>query len=144
MLEILKMQPLIKDIHLSDTNVMCFTLSQIPAQAIDYGHSLCISVVFTDKKMISHSLIHYISLMLVALEDMQDFALQLRGDYWWLWHQYTLDERKNTDNEWQELSIIFERIYAVIQIFNSLVATMNTSKTRLLNQHKIDVSRIVP
>lgn len=143
MLEILKMQPLIKDIDLSDTHIMCFTLNQIPAKAMDYDHSLCISLVFTDKKMISHSVIHYISLMLVALEDTQDFALQLKGDYWWLWYRYTLDERNDIDNERQRLSIKLDGIHTVIQMLNSLVATMNASKTPLLSKYKIDASRIV-
>lgn len=50
MLEVLKMQPLIRDVDLSDANIMHFTLNDIPAKAINYDHSICIGLVFIEKK----------------------------------------------------------------------------------------------
>lgn len=142
MLELLKMQPSIRDVDLSDANIMRFTLNGIPAKAINYGHSICIGFVFIEKKMISDSTVHYISLMLVALEDTQDFALQIERDYWWLWYRYTPDERNSIDNECQILSMKLERIHSFIQVLNSLEATINTPKERISTQHNIDVCRV--
>ncbi|WP_174850123.1 hypothetical protein [Yersinia artesiana] len=143
MLEVLKMQPLIKDVDLSDANIMHFTLNGIPAKAINYGHSICIGFVFIEKKMISDSVVNYISLMLVALEDTQDFALQVERDYWWLWYRHTPDERNSIDHERQRLSIALERIHYFIQILNSLEGTMNTPKAHISTKHKIDAHRVV-
>ncbi len=53
MLEILKMQPLIRNVDLSDANIMSFTLNGLPAKAINYGHSICIGFVFIEKNMVS-------------------------------------------------------------------------------------------
>ncbi|EPB9886255.1 hypothetical protein ACR6U3_003598 [Yersinia enterocolitica] len=141
MLEILKMQPLIRNVDLSDANIMSFTLNGIPAKAINYGHSICIGFVFIEKKMISDSVVHYISLMLVALEDTQDFALQIERDYWWLWYRHTPDERNSIDNERQRLSIELERIHSFIQILNSFEVTINIPKVRISTKHKTDAHR---
>lgn len=141
MLDVLKMQPLIRDVDLSDANIMHFTLNGIPAKAINYGHSICIGLVFIEKKMISDSAVHYISLMLVALEDTQDFALQIERDYWWLWYRHSPDERNSIDNECQILSMELEKIHSFIQILNSLEVAINIPKERISIQSKIDSHR---
>lgn len=142
MLEILKMQTLIKDINLSDTHIMRFTLNGIPAKAMDYDHSICIGIFFIEKKMISDSTIYYISLMLMALEDTQDFALQLKSNYWWLWYRYTIDDRSNLDEEHQDLSIKLNKLNELVNVFSSLTTPVKSSKKRILGEHKIDVSKV--
>lgn len=91
--------------------------------------------------MISDSAIHYISLMLVALEDTQDFALQIERDYWWLWYRYSPDEKNSIDNERQILSIELEKIHSFIQILNSLEVTVNIPKECISTQSKIGPHR---
>ncbi|MCB5303674.1 hypothetical protein [Yersinia bercovieri] len=129
MLEIFKVQPLINDINLSDINIIHFTLRGIPFKAMDYKHSICIGVFFIDRKMISDATIRYITLMLVSLEELQDFALQLSDGYWWLWGRYTFDERGTLDEKHQALSIKLEQIHSIIQHLNSLVTKVNSPKT---------------
>ncbi|MFL4558462.1 hypothetical protein ACH19I_18050 [Yersinia kristensenii] len=142
MLEILKMQTLIKNIYLSDTHIMHFTLNGIPAKAMDYDHSICIGLFFIEKKMISDSTINYISLMLMAIEDTQDFALQLKGNYWWLWYRHTINDRENIDEMCQGLSVKLNKINELVGLINSLVATLKTPKKPISGEHKIDVSRV--
>ncbi|MDN0108874.1 hypothetical protein [Yersinia rochesterensis] len=142
MLEILKMQALIKDINLSDTQIMHFTLNGIPAKAMDYDHSICIGLFFIEKKMISDSTIYYISLMLMALEDTQDFALQLKSNDWWLWYRHTISDRINIDDEHHELSIKLHKINELVDIFSSLATPLKVPKKRILSEHKIDVSKV--
>lgn len=50
MLDMLKRQPLVSDIDLSDINIIQFILNGIPAKAMDYHHSICIGVFFYRKK----------------------------------------------------------------------------------------------
>ncbi|MBW5814053.1 hypothetical protein H0I68_17375 [Yersinia kristensenii] len=142
MLEILKMQTLIKDINLSDTHIMHFTLNGIPAKAMDYDHSICIGLFFIEKKMISDSTIYYISLMLMAIEDTQDFALQLKGNYWWLWYRYTINDRRNIDGNCQYLSKKLNKLNELVDIINSLAATLKAPKKPILGEQKIEVSRV--
>ncbi len=66
--------------------------------------------------MISDATIRYITLMLVSLEEMQDFALQLSDGYWWLWGRYTVDKRGTLDEKHQALSIKLEQIHSIIRI----------------------------
>ncbi|MDA5521495.1 hypothetical protein [Yersinia kristensenii] len=141
MLEILKMQTLIKDINLSDTHIMHFTLNGIPAKAMDYDHSICIGLFFIEKKMISESTIYYISLMLMAIEDTQDFALQLQGNHWWLWYRYTINDRRNIDDNRQDLSRKLNKLNELVDIINSLAATLKAPKKPILGEQKIEVSR---
>lgn len=138
MLEILKTQPLIRNIDFLDENIMHFTLNGIPAKAMDYDHSICIGFVFIEKKMISDTAIHYISLMLVALEDTQDFSLQLKGRYWWLWCRCTIDDKS------QGLSIKLEQLDDFIKILTSFATTMNAPKSRILDAQIIDANRVLP
>ncbi|QDW35640.1 hypothetical protein FFE93_019600 [Yersinia sp. KBS0713] len=67
--------------------------------------------------------------MLVSLEELQDFALQLSDGYWWLWGRYTFDERGTLDEKHQALSIKLEQIHSIIQHLNSLVTKVNSPKT---------------
>ncbi|OWF80268.1 hypothetical protein B4900_07310 [Yersinia rohdei] len=143
MLEILKMQPLIKDISLSDTNIVRFMLNGIPAKAADYHHSICVGLVFIEKKMISDAVIRYITLMLVALEDTQDFALQLNDGYWWLWCRHTINDRDSVEDSRRKLGVRLEQIHAVNQHFNSLVTTMSSSGLRSSSQYKNSVSKAI-
>ena len=144
MLDMLKRQPLVSDIDLSDINIIQFILNGIPAKAMDYHHSICIGVFFIERKMISNSAIQYITLMLVALENTQDFALQFNDGNWWLWGRYTLDNREMIGSENQELSMKLEQIYAVIQHLSGLVATLSTSQTNALTKQKKHVSKAIP
>ena len=144
MLDMLKRQPLVSDIDLSDINIVQFILNGIPAKAMDYHHSICIGVFFIERKMISNSVIQYITLMLVALENTQDFALQFNDGNWWLWGRYTLDNREMIGSENQELSMKLEQIYAVIQHLSGLVATLSTSQTNALTKQKKHVSKAIP
>jgi hypothetical protein len=135
MLEILKMQPLISDIDLSDINIVHFTLKGIPSKAMDYRHSICIGVFFIERKMISDTTVQYITLMLMSLEDTQDFALQLSDGHWWLWGRYTVDHHDGiSDDRHQKLSIKLEQIHGIIQHLNSLVTKINASKTTILSK----------
>ncbi|CNI24562.1 hypothetical protein [Yersinia pekkanenii] len=143
MLEILKMQPLISNIDLSDAHIVHLTLLGIPAKAMDYRHSICIGVFFIERKIISDTAIRYITLMMVALEDTQDFALQLNDGYWWLWGRYTIDNKETLDDRRKALSIKLEQIHAVIQHLNSLVTTMNSSKTSVLTKQGRDANRVI-
>ena len=111
---------------------------------MDYHHSICIGVFFIERKMISNSVIQYIALMLVALENTQDFALQFNDGNWWLWGRYTLDNREMIGSENQELSMKLEQIYAVIQHLSGLVATLSTSQTNALTKQKKHVSKAIP
>ena len=144
MLDMLKRQPLVSDIDLSDINIIQFILNGIPAKAMDYHHSICIGVFFIERKMISNSVIQYITLMLVALENTQDFALQFNDGNWWLWGRYTLDNREMIGSENQELSMKLEQIYAVIQHLSGLVTTLSTSQTNALTKQKKHVSKAIP
>ena len=144
MLDMLKRQPLVSDIDLSDINIVQFILNGIPAKAMDYHHSICIGVFFIERKMISNSVIQYIALMLVALENTQDFALQFNDGNWWLWGRYTLDNREMIGSENQELSMKLEQIYAVIQHLSGLVATLSTSQTNALTKQKKHISKAIP
>ena len=144
MLDMLKRQPLVSDIDLSDINIIQFILNGIPAKAMDYHHSICIGVFFIERKMISNSVIQYIALMLVALENTQDFALQFNDGNWWLWGRYTLDNREMIGSENQELSMKLEQIYAVIQHLSGLVTTLSTSQTNALTKQKKHVSKAIP
>ncbi|WP_174635219.1 hypothetical protein [Yersinia thracica] len=142
MLEILKMQTLIKDINSSDTDIIHFTLNGIPAQAMDYDHSICIGLFFIERKMISDSTIYSISLMLTVLEDTQDFALQLKSNYWWLWYRHTINDRSNINDEGQGLSIKLNKLNELVDIFNSLTTQLKAPKKRILGEYKIDVSKV--
>ncbi|RXA94365.1 MULTISPECIES: hypothetical protein [Yersinia] len=142
MLDILKMQPLIRDLDFSDKNIMRFTLNGVPAKAIDYSHSICIGLVFMEKKMISDAVIRYITLMLVALEDTQDFALQLTDNYWWLWCRFTTNDRETLDDARQNLSIKLEQTYAVTQHFNSLATTLGSVKTSVLGENRKNINKV--
>ncbi|CNB60495.1 hypothetical protein [Yersinia intermedia] len=144
MLDMLKRQPLVSDIDLSDINIVQFILNGIPAKAMDYHHSICIGVFFIERKMISNSVIQYIALMLVALENTQDFALQFNDGNWWLWGRYTLDNSEMIGSENQELSMKLEQIYAVIQHLSGLVTTLSTSQTNALTKQKKHVSKAIP
>ena len=144
MLDMLKRQPLVSDIDLSDINIIQFILNGIPAKAMDYHHSICIGVFFIERKMISNSVIQYITLMLVALENTQDFALQFNDGNWWLWGRYTLDNSEMIGSENQELSMKLEQIYAVIQHLSGLVTTLSTSQTNALTKQKKHVSKAIP
>ena len=144
MLDMLKRQPLVSDIDLSDINIVQFILNGIPAKAMDYHHSICIGVFFIERKMISNSVIQYITLMLVALENTQDFALQFNDGNWWLWGRYTLDNSEMIGSENQELSMKLEQIYAVIQHLSGLVTTLSTSQTNALTKQKKHVSKAIP
>lgn len=144
MLDMLKRQPLVSDIDLSDINIIQFILNGIPAKAMDYHHSICIGVFFIERKMISNSVIQYIALMLVALENTQDFALQFNDGNWWLWGRYTLDNSEMIGSENQELSMKLEQIYAVIQHLSGLVTTLSTSQTNALTKQKKHVSKAIP
>ncbi|MDN0125119.1 hypothetical protein QVN60_18360 [Yersinia aleksiciae] len=143
MQEMLRMQPLISNIYSSDINVVEFTLMDIPSKAMDYNHSICIGVFFIDRKMISDVTIRYITLMLVSLEETQDFALQLNDGYWWLWFRYTVDDNVTSEDEHQTLSINLQQIHSVIQYLNSLVITVNSSKTKNLTGQERKVSRVI-
>ncbi|EOI6868536.1 hypothetical protein ACMVR0_004690, partial [Yersinia enterocolitica] len=81
--------------------------------------------------------------MLVALEDTQDFALQIERDYWWLWYRHTPDKRNSIDNERQKLSIELERINYFIQMLNSFEVTTNAPEVRISTKHKTDAHRVV-
>lgn len=50
MLDMLKRQPLVSDIDLSDINIVQFILNGIPAKAMDYHHSICIELLFLSKE----------------------------------------------------------------------------------------------
>ncbi|AKP33969.1 hypothetical protein [Yersinia aleksiciae] len=143
MQEMLRMQPLISNIDSSDINIVEFTLMDIPSKAMDYNHSICIGVFFIDRKMISDVTIRYITLMLVLLEETQDFALQLNDGYWWLWFRYTVDDNVTSEDKHQTLSINLEQIHSVIQYLNSLVITVNSSKTKNLTGQERKVSRVI-
>ncbi|MDN0120498.1 hypothetical protein QVN83_16155 [Yersinia frederiksenii] len=143
MLEILKMQPLVRDIDFSDKNTVSFTLNEIPARAVDYNHSICMGIFFIEKKMISDTVIHYITLMLVALDDTQDCALQLKDGYWWFWCRYTIDDRDNIKNTRHYLSVKLEQIYAVIQYLNSLAVTVNSSKSNVLCENEKNIGKVI-
>ncbi|CNK62340.1 hypothetical protein [Yersinia aleksiciae] len=143
MQEMLRMQPLISNIDSSDINIVEFTLMDIPSKAMDYNHSICIGVFFIDRKMISDVTIRYITLMLVSLEETQDFALQLNDGYWWLWFRYTVDDNVTSEDEHQTLSINLQQIHSVIQYLNSLVITVNSSKTKNLTGQERKVSRVI-
>lgn len=144
MLDMLKRQPLVSDIDLSDINIVQFILNGIPAKAMDYHHSICIGVFFIERKMISNSVIQYITLMLVALENTQDFALQFNDGNWWLWGRYTLDNSEMIGSENQELSMKLEQIYAVIQHLSGLVATLSPSQSNALTKQKKHISKAIP
>ena len=144
MLDMLKRQPLVSDIDLSDINIVQFILNGIPAKAMDYHHSICIGVFFIERKMISNSVIQYIALMLVALENTQDFALQFNDGNWWLWGRYTLDNREMIGSENQELSMKLEQIHAVIQHLSGLVATLSPSQSNALTKQKKHISKAIP
>lgn len=143
MLEILKMQSLVRDIDLSDKNTVSFTLNEIPARAVDYNHSICVGIFFIEKKMISDSVIRYITLMLVALDDTQDFALQLKDGYWWFWCRYTIDDRDNIKNTRHDFSVKLEQIYAVVQHFNSLTDTLRSSKSNILSENENNLGKVI-
>ncbi|CFR00459.1 pathogenicity island chaperone protein SpiC [Yersinia frederiksenii] len=143
MLEILKMQPLVRDIDFSDKNMAKFTLNEIPARAVDYNHSICMGIFFIEKKMISDTVIHYITLMLVALDDTQDCALQLKDGYWWFWCRYTIDDRDNIKKTRHYLSVKLEQIYAVIQYLNSLAVTVNSSKSNVLCENEKNIGKVI-
>ncbi|WP_145590533.1 hypothetical protein [Yersinia aleksiciae] len=143
MQEMLRMQPLISNIYSSDINVVEFTLMDIPSKAMDYNHSICIGVFFIDRKMISDVTIRYITLMLVSLEETQDFALQLNDGYWWLWFRYTVDDNVTSEDKHQTLSINLQQIHSVIQYLNSLVITVNSSKTKNSTGQERKVSRVI-
>ncbi|EEQ18807.1 hypothetical protein yinte0001_34030 [Yersinia intermedia ATCC 29909] len=132
------------DIDLSDINIIQFILNGIPAKAMDYHHSICIGVFFIERKMISNSVIQYITLMLVALENTQDFALQFNDGNWWLWGRYTLDNSEIIGSENQELSMKLEQIHAVIQHLSGLVATLNPSQSNALTKQKKHISKAIP
>ncbi|CNJ82829.1 hypothetical protein [Yersinia intermedia] len=144
MLDMLKRQPLVSDIDLSDINIIQFILNGIPAKAMDYHHSICIGVFFIERKMISNSAIQYITLMLVALENTQDFALQFNDGNWWLWGRYTLDNSEFIGSENQELSMKLEQIHAVIQHLSGLVATLSPSQSNALTKQKKHISKAIP
>ncbi|MCW8113562.1 hypothetical protein [Yersinia intermedia] len=144
MLDMLKRQPLVSDIDLSDINIIQFILNGIPAKAMDYHHSICIGVFFIERKMISNSVIQYITLMLVALENTQDFALQFNDGNWWLWGRYTLDNSEFIGSENQELSMKLEQIHAVIQHLSGLVATLSPSQSNALTKQKKHISKAIP
>lgn len=143
MLEILKMQSLVRDIDFSDKNSVSFTLNEIPARAVDYNHSICVGIFFIEKKMISDSVIRYITLMLVALDDTQDFALQLKDGYWWFWCRYTIDDRDNIKNTRHDFSVKLEQIYAVVQHFNSMTVTINSSKSNILSENENNLGKVI-
>ncbi|OVZ74997.1 hypothetical protein CBW55_12640 [Yersinia intermedia] len=132
------------DIDLSDINIIQFILNGIPAKAMDYHHSICIGVFFIERKMISNSVIQYITLMLVALENTQDFALQFNDGNWWLWGRYTLDNSEIIGSENQELSMKLEQIHAVIQHLSGLVATLSPSQSNALTKQKKHISKAIP
>lgn len=142
MLEILKMQSLVRDIDFSDKNSVSFTLNEIPARAVDYNHSICVGIFFIEKKMISDSVIRYITLMLVALDDTQDFALQLKDGYWWFWCRYTIDDRDNIKNTRHDFSVKLEQIYAVVQHFNSMSVSINSSKSNVLSENENNLGKV--
>ncbi|CNL73505.1 hypothetical protein N0H69_01530 [Yersinia alsatica] len=143
MLEILKMQSLVRDIDFSDKNTVSFTLNEIPARAVDYNHSICVGIFFIEKKMISDSVIRYITLMLVALDDTQDFALQLKDGYWWFWCRYTIDDRDNIKNTRHDFSVKLEKIYAVVQHFNSMTVSINSSKSNILSENENNLGKVI-
>ncbi|CFQ60823.1 pathogenicity island chaperone protein SpiC [Yersinia frederiksenii] len=143
MLEILKMQSLVRDIDFSDKNTVSFTLNEIPARAVDYNHSICVGIFFIEKKMISDSVIRYITLMLVALDDTQDFALQLKDGYWWFWCRYTIDDRDNIKNTRHDFSVKLEQIYAVVQHFNSMTVSINSSKSNILSENEKKLGKVI-
>ncbi|WP_145578203.1 hypothetical protein [Yersinia alsatica] len=143
MLEILKMQSLVRDIDFSDKNSVSFTLNEIPARAVDYNHSICMGIFFIEKKMISDSVICYITLMLVALDDTQDFALQLKDGYWWFWCRYTIDDRDNIKNTHHDFSVKLEQIYAVVQHFNSMTVSINSSKSNILSENENNLGKVI-
>ncbi|OVZ89294.1 hypothetical protein CBW58_18500 [Yersinia frederiksenii] len=143
MLEILKMQSLVRDIDFSDKNSVSFTLNEIPARAVDYNHSICVGIFFIEKKMISDSVIRYITLMLVALDDTQDFALQLKDGYWWFWCRYTIDDRDNIKNTRHDFSVKLEQIYAVVQHFNSMTVSINSSKSNILSENENNLGKVI-
>ncbi|MEQ9723102.1 hypothetical protein ABQG65_18320 [Yersinia alsatica] len=143
MLEILKMQSLVRDIDFSDKNSVSFTLNEIPARAVDYNHSICVGIFFIEKKMISDSVIRYITLMLVALDDTQDFALQLKDGYWWFWCRYTIDDRDNIKNTRHDFSVKLEQIYAVVQHFNSMTVSINSSKSNILSEDEKNLGKVI-
>lgn len=143
MLEILKMQSLVRDIDFSDKNTVSFTLNEIPARAVDYNHSICVGIFFIEKKMISDSVIRYITLMLVALDDTQDFALQLKDGYWWFWCRYTIDDRDNIKNTRHDFSVKLEQIYAVVQHFNSMTVSINSSKSYILSENENNLGKVI-
>ncbi|CNC54663.1 hypothetical protein [Yersinia alsatica] len=143
MLEILKMQSLVRDIDFSDKNTVSFTLNEIPARAVDYNHSICVGIFFIEKKMISDSVIRYITLMLVALDDTQDFALQLKDGYWWFWCRYTIDDRDNIKNTRHDFSVKLEQIYAVVQHFNSMTVSINSSKSNILSENENNLGKVI-
>ncbi|CNK96840.1 Secretion system apparatus protein B [Yersinia frederiksenii] len=143
MLEILKMQSLVRDIDFSDKNSVSFTLNEIPARAVDYNHSICVGIFFIEKKMISDSVIRYITLMLVALDDTQDFALQLKDGYWWFWCRYTIDDRDNIKNTRHDFSVKLEQIYAVVQHFNSMTVSINSSKSNILSENEKNLGKVI-
>ncbi|WP_145506410.1 hypothetical protein [Yersinia alsatica] len=143
MLEILKMQSLVRDIDFSDKNTVSFTLNEIPARAVDYNHSICVGIFFIEKKMISDSVIRYITLMLVALDDTQDFALQLKDGYWWFWCRYTIDDRDNIKNTRHDFSVKLEQIYAVVQHFNSMTVSINSPKSNILSENENNLGKVI-
>lgn len=143
MLEILKMQSLVRDIDFSDKNTVSFTLNEIPARAVDYNHSICVGIFFIEKKMILDSVIRYITLMLVALDDTQDFALQLKDGYWWFWCRYTIDDRDNIKNTRHDFSVKLEQIYAVVQHFNSMTVSINSSKSNILSENENNLGKVI-
>lgn len=143
MLEILKMQSLVRDIDFSDKNTVSFTLNEIPARAVDYNHSICVGIFFIEKKMILDSVIRYITLMLVALDDTQDFALQLKDGYWWFWCRCTIDDRDNIKNTRHDFSVKLEQIYAVVQHFNSMTVSINSSKSNILSENENNLGKVI-
>lgn len=141
MRNILEMQPLVSDIDLSGVNLIQFNLKDIPSKAIDYGHSFCIGVFLVDRKVISDATIRYITLLLMSLEETQDFALQLSSDSWWLWYRNTVEA--NTDMQ-HELSIKIEQLYGFIQYLNSLLTIINSSKNKNLFKPRINAAGVIP
>ncbi|CRY56847.1 pathogenicity island chaperone protein SpiC [Yersinia intermedia] len=141
MRNILEMQPLVSDIDLSDVNLIHFNLKDIPSKAIDYGHSICIGVFLVDRKAISDATIRYITLLLMSLEETQDFALQLSLDSWWLWYRNTVEA--NTDMQ-HELSIKIEQLYGFIQYLYSLVTMINSPKNKNLFKARIATGGVIP
>ncbi|AVX39949.1 hypothetical protein [Yersinia massiliensis] len=141
MRNILEMQSLVSDIDLSDINLIHFNLKDIPSKAIDCGHSICIGVFFVDRKAISDATIRYITLLLMSLEETQDFALQLSLDSWWLWYRITVEA--NTDMQ-HELSVKIEQLYGFIQYLYSLVTIVNSPKNKNLFKARITTGGVIP